>query len=90
MLIVVVGAITIVVLVAVVVSCVGNDVSAHCKEAIIIINRSIDPLRCVTDVCIKCSDELFMEGWQLSEQRQGADQWFPAHLWVPCSTYTLY
>ena len=90
MLIIVVSTIMIIVLIAVVVSCVGDDVSAHCKEVIIIVNHSIDPLRCVTDVGIKCSDEFFVEGWQLSEWQQGADWWFPAHLWVPCSTYTLY
>ena len=67
MLIVVVGTVMIIVLVAVVVSCVGDDVSAHCKEVIIIVNCSIDPLRCMTDVHIKCSDEFFMEGWQSSE-----------------------
>ena len=67
MLIVVVGTVTIIVLVAVVVSCVGDDVSAHCEEVIIIVNHSIDPLRCVTDVHIKCSNKFFMEGWRLSE-----------------------
>ena len=68
MLIIVVGTVTIIVLIAVVVSCMGDDVSAHCEEVIIIVNHSIDPLRCVTNVGIKCSDEFFVEGWRSSEQ----------------------